>query len=250
MTHDTFSASMSKENFTSQIAVIIPTLNEENSIAGLISRLRQLGDFEIIVVDGGSSDETIAQSRNADKVLESPPGRARQQNLGAQHANAEYLLFLHADCDVSAGFDQAVADILRQPDVSAGCFSQRIDHPAKKYRLIESGNAWRVRVLGWIYGDQGLFVRRETFLKLGGFPEIELMEDLFFSKQLRREGRLVIANAPLTVSARRWEKRGVLVQTLSNWFMIVMVHLGVSPKRLAKWYGHVREEETDADSVN
>ncbi|MEW4490485.1 TIGR04283 family arsenosugar biosynthesis glycosyltransferase [Thalassoglobus sp. JC818] len=243
------STSMSTKCVTPQIAVIIPTLNEEGSIAGLISRLRKLGDFEIIVVDGGSSDQTIARAQNADIVLESPPGRARQQNLGAEHAIAKNLLFLHADCELSSGFDQAIEKVLSRPGVVAGCFSQRIDHPARKYRLIESGNAWRVRFLGWIYGDQGLFVRRQTFLDLGGFPEIALMEDLFFSKQLRREGRLAISNSPLTVSARRWEKRGVVLQTLSNWFMITMVHVGVSPDRLAKWYGHVREESADANKT-
>ncbi|QDT35431.1 TIGR04283 family arsenosugar biosynthesis glycosyltransferase [Thalassoglobus polymorphus] len=226
----------------SLISVIIPTLNEEQNIGLTIEQTQLAGKCEVIVVDGGSTDATLAKAAAADVVLSSPLGRALQQNSGAEKATGEFLLFLHADCQVVTGFSDAIVNTLSVPDVAAGCFRQDIAHSSQKYRIVERGNTWRVRNLGWIYGDQGLFLKRDLFEKLGGFPAIPLMEDLYFSKQLKREGKLVVADHPLEVSARRWEKNGVARQTLRNWSFVAMSHMGVKPATLAKWYGHVREE--------
>ena len=225
-----------------QVTVIIPTLNEELSIQRTIAETRAAGECEIIVVDGGSRDGTLSRSTEADLVIESAPGRAVQQNAGAEVAHGEYLLFLHADCRVTPQFNQAIHCGLQATDVIAGCFQQSIDHPARKYRLVERGNAWRVRNLGWIYGDQGLFIRKNDFVQLGMFPEMPLMEDLYFSKLLKKNGKLVISPHRLIVSPRRWEKNGLIRQTLRNWSFIGMTHCGVSATTLAKWYGHVRVE--------
>jgi len=136
------------------ISVIIPTLNEEQNIAAVIEGVRIAGDCEIIVVDGGSADQTVELAKNSDKVIVAPQGRASQQNAGAAVASGEILIFLHADCELIAGFVPRVRECLQSTDIAAGCFTQMIDHPAFKYRTIERGNAWRVRILGWIYGDQ------------------------------------------------------------------------------------------------
>ena len=121
-----------------------------------------------------------------------------------------------------------------------GCFRQSIDSPQFKYRLLESGNAMRVRLCKWAYGDQGIFVRRTTFEHIGGFPQLDLMEDLFLMKQLKRAGRVVLLDTVITVSPRRWEKRGVVRESLRNWSWLAMVQCGMSPNRLAKSYPPVR----------
>ena len=115
-----------------------------------------------------------------------------------------------------------------------------IDAAGWKYRWLERGNAARVRWLGWAYGDQGIFVRRSVFESLGGFPDWKLMEDLYFIKRLRRAGRFVPLDAPILVSARRWQKAGLVRQTLRNWILLTLAHLGVPPDRLARFYPQVR----------
>lgn len=225
------------------ISVIVPTYNEEHNIQTVIESTRAAGPCEVIVVDGGSRDDTVAAAQSADIVIKSSLGRSIQQNQGAQRASGEALLFLHADCELSPGFVDAVSSCLEQDGIVAGCFSQSIDHTARKYRTIENGNTWRVKNLGWIYGDQGLFLKKKTFNELNGFPPMPLMEDLYFSKKLKRQGKLVVCDHPLKVSARRWEKNGVIRQTLRNWGFVTLAHCGVKPTTLASWYGHVREKQ-------
>lgn len=226
------------------ISVIIPTYNEELNIQSVIEKTKAADSCEVIVVDGGSTDQTVTKAKLADIVIESRLGRALQQNTGASQATGDILLFLHADCELLPRFANAVSECLEKKDVVAGCFSQLIDHSSRKYRTIEKGNAWRVRNLSWIYGDQGLFVKRKLFEQLGGFPEMPLMEDLYFSKRLKKEGKLIVSDHHIKVSARRWEKNGVIRQTARNWGFVTLSHLGVKPATLAGWYGHVRETQT------
>ncbi len=223
-----------------RISVIIPTLNEAARIGAAIEQARLLHPAEIVVVDGASDDGTIAAANSADQVLTAPRGRAAQQNAGAAASSGDVLLFLHADCWLEPTSLDQVAAALANPDCVGGCFRQRIDADGWRFRWLERGNAWRVRLSGLAYGDQGIFVRREVFHRLRGFPALALMEDLFFMKRLRKEGRLALLDGPLHVSARRWENQGVVRQTARNWCLTFLAHLGVSPSRLARFYPHVR----------
>lgn len=222
------------------VSVIIPTLNEAPCLPETLRTTRQLHAFEIIVVDGGSYDATLRLAQAADMVLQCERGRARQQNAGARAARGDVLLFLHADCRLEPGALEAIAAALRRPGVIAGCFTQSVAAPGVIYRLIERGNAMRARLAGIAYGDQGIFVRRDSFFACGGFPDVQLMEDLFFMKRLRRRGRVVVLPDRLRVSARRWQNVGPLRQTLRNWALTFLAHVFVHPDRLARFYPDVR----------
>lgn len=222
------------------LSIIIPTLNEAENIGGLIEHTRTVGESEIIVVDGGSDDGTVERAQSADVVLQSDPGRATQQNAAAAIASGSVLLFLHADCRLEPGAIESVKSAFEDPRVVAGCFRQRIDANGLRFRLLEKGNAARVRLCKWAYGDQGIFVRREAFEAVGGFPDLRFMEDLFLMKRLKKQGRVVLLKDRLTVSARRWQKKGIVRQTLRNWGLILLAQIGVSPNRLARFYPNVR----------
>ncbi|MEP3481480.1 MAG: TIGR04283 family arsenosugar biosynthesis glycosyltransferase [Fuerstiella sp.] len=225
-----------------KISVVIPTYNEQASINAAIQSALDAGADQIVVVDGGSTDNTLqTASTLGATVLKSKPGRAIQQNVGAAACAADVLLFLHADCQLHPDSIQQIRTALQQNQhCVGGCFQQAIADPRFRYRIMERGNQLRVKILKWIYGDQGLFVRQSVFEKLEGFPELNFLEDLYFTKSLSREGRLAVLQAPLIVSARRWQKTGMLLQTFRNWTIIAAAHLGVSPSRLAKFYPSAR----------
>jgi rSAM/selenodomain-associated transferase 2 len=219
-----------------RLSIIIPTLNETGRIGELIAHTRTLGECEIVVVDGGSADGTLEQAAAADVRLQAPRGRARQQNAGAAASSGDVLLFLHADCRLEPGAIDAVQAALQDGRCVGGCFRQIIDAHGTAYRLLERGNSWRVRLCRWAYGDQGIFVRREVFERLGGFPDVALMEDLLFVRRLKRAGRFRLLDARIHVSARRWQRHGVVRQTLRNWTLIALALCGVSPDWLARFY--------------
>jgi rSAM/selenodomain-associated transferase 2 len=218
------------------ISVIIPTLNEAHTIAETIGSLRLQQSGEIIVVDGGSADDTIKKAKEADLVFSAPRGRASQMNAGAKQARGELLLFLHADCKLEAGALAQAEQLLARPTVLAGCFSMSIQAGGWLYRLIEASAAARVRLAGVAYGDQGLYLRRSDFERLGGFPLLRFMEDVFFSRWLRNHGRVVLAAKKILVSPRRWQKTGLIRQTLRNWTLTALATAGVHPDRLAEYY--------------
>jgi len=222
------------------ISIIIPTLNEADRIAELIESTRALGECEIVVVDGGSSDDTLNLAQAADLCLTAPQGRAVQQNAGAAASHGEVLLFLHADCRLEPGCLEAVHNCLHDDRIVGGCFRQSIDAPGLQYRLLEKGNALRVKMSKWAYGDQGIFVRREVFRQIDGFPDLRLMEDLFLMKRLKKLGRIALLDARIHVSPRRWQRSGVVRQTLKNWTLITLAQCGISPNRLAKFYPIIR----------
>jgi rSAM/selenodomain-associated transferase 2 len=222
------------------VSVIIPTLNEAGRIAQVIRKARDAGAREILVVDGHSEDGTLDHASAADVRLTADRGRAAQQNAGAAASRGDVLLFLHADCWLEPGGLDAVERALAERSVVAGCFRQSIDAPGFAYRLLERGNALRVRLCGRAYGDQGIFIRREVFEDVGGFPDLNLMEDLFLMRRLSRQGRIALADAKLHVSPRRWQAVGVVRQTLRNWAMLSLVRCGISPNRLARYYATVR----------
>jgi rSAM/selenodomain-associated transferase 2 len=222
------------------ISVIIPTLNEEGCLGETLRSLRVQRPHEILVVDGGSSDDTCRVAAEADRVLHVQRGRARQMNAGAAGATGEALLFLHADCSLEPGALSALTRLLSRRRVAAGCFTMTVRAPGSLYRSIDWCATARVRLTGLIYGDQGLFVRREMFEKVRGFPEVRLMEDVSISRRLRREGRMVVSKRRIFVSPRRWQQQGLVRQTLRNWVLTALAAGGVHPDRLAAFYPVVR----------
>jgi rSAM/selenodomain-associated transferase 2 len=222
------------------VSVIIPALNEAAGIGVCLRSLRPQHPHQIVVVDGGSTDETVLAAADADRVLSAPRGRARQMNAGAAQATGDLLLFLHADCTLQAGALAEAARLLAQPGIIAGCFAMTVRAAGALYRCIDACAAARVRLTGLIYGDQGLFVRRRDFQRLGGFPCLRLMEDVFFSRTLSRYGRLVVGRARIFVSPRRWQQTGLVRQSLRNWSLTALAAAGVHPDRLARYYPQVR----------
>ncbi len=231
------------------VSVIIPALNEAARIAAAVDSAWQDGVREVLVADGGSQDGTAdaARARGAELIF-SPPGRATQQNAAARVATGDVLLFLHADNRLGPACVAQVLDALgRDPQRLGGAFRQRIEHRHFKYRVLEWGNAWRVRWRGLPYGDQGLFFRRAAFEELGGFPEVRLLEDLLLMRQVRRRSWPLLLPGPLLVDARRWQRRGVLAQTLRNWSILTAYACGASPDNLATWY---RRHDLDRDAAH
>ena len=222
------------------VSVIIPTLNEASCLAETLASLREQQPREIIVVDGGSQDATCEIAGTADLIFHSSPGRARQMNIGAAHARGDILLFLHADCQLETGALDAAENSLRPRNVVAGCFTMQVRAAGPLYRLIDACATARVRLTGLVYGDQGLFLNRHKFLQLGGFPELRLMEDVYFSRLLRRQGRVVVTPKRIFVSPRRWQQSGLMRQTLRNWTLTGLVAGGVHPDRLARYYPAAR----------
>lgn len=223
------------------ISIIIPTLNEAACIGATIASLRRQGPCEIIVADGGSGDGTPELARAADFVVQAPRGRAAQMNAGAAAARGEHLLFLHADCTPGAGAMDALCRILQSRRVAAGCFSMQVQASGCLYRSIDACASARVRLTGIVYGDQGLFLRRRDFVRLGGFPSVRFLEDVLFSHRLRREGRIVVLPQRILVSPRRWQAVGIVRQTLWNWTLTALALAGAAPDRLARYYPQVRQ---------
>jgi rSAM/selenodomain-associated transferase 2 len=220
-----------------QISVIIPTLNEAGNIKAAIASTQKSANIEIIVVDGGSSDDTveIAQSLEV-KVISSSPGRAVQMNAGAAVASGEILLFLHADTRLGVGFDIQIRQVLSLPGIVAGAFDLQIDASPFVFRLVEWGVKWRSRFFQMPYGDQAIFLTKKIFQEISGFPELPIMEDFELIRRLHSQGRIVIINTPVTTSARRWLQKGVFKTTLLNQIIIIAYLLGVSPNRIRSWY--------------
>jgi hypothetical protein len=222
------------------VSVIIPTLNEENCLAETLHHVRRQKPHEIIVADGGSTDGTRRIASLADTLVPAPRGRATQMNAGANRATGEVLLFLHADCLLEDTALSAAEACLRRRGVVAGCFTMTVACRGALYRWIDCVAGIRVRCAGLIYGDQGLFLRRDLFAQLGGFPSYGLMEDVFFTRKLRLHGRLTIAPQRIFVSPRRWQRIGIMRQTFRNWALLGLAAGGVPPNWLAAWYPLVR----------
>lgn len=223
----------------SDITVVIPAINEQDNIEGAISSALGAGAVEVWVADGGSTDSTIEYASQAGAlVCCGDAGRAAQQNNGAKHATKMILCFLHADNRLdSAALEEAAIYFSEDATNSWSCFYQEIEASGIGYSLLQWGNAWRARWLGRVYGDQTIMITRELIELIGGFPEVDLMEDVLLSKNLRRQGvRPCVLAGPVKISARRWKKKGILRQTLSNWWLLLRLRLGTNPNRLAKHY--------------
>ena len=221
-----------------RLSVVIPALNEAANLQRAVVSAWRGGSDEVLVVDGGSDDGTAHLAATLEcTLLSAPRGRAAQQNAGARAAAGDVLLFLHADnWLISGDIKEQIVSALANSRRLHGALRQRIDAHGLAYRLLERGNAARVRLLGVPYGDQAIYVRRETFWQLGGFPEVPLLEDLILVQRLRRLAWPALMPGPVAVSPRRWQRQGVIRQTLRNWSLVSRHWLGESPESLAGEY--------------
>ena len=223
------------------ISIIIPVLNEAAIVRQTLIGLQQHTGVEIIVVDGGSRDNTVAiarQIRLEERVIIVVPnkGRAAQMNAGADLARGNFLLFLHVDTQLPPDFVAVVRETLNQPKVVAGAFELAIEGQEKSLRWVEMLVNLRSRLLSLPYGDQAIFVSRQAFTEVGGFANLPIMEDFEFIKRIKRTGKIAIAPAKVITSSRRWQKLGVWKTTLINQLIIAGYYLGISPAKLSNFY--------------
>jgi len=218
----------------SRLAIVIPTLNEAAGIRAALEALAPLRarGHEVIVVDGGSEDATMALALPlATHVVKAPRGRALQMNAGARAARGDALVFLHADTRLPAHADELVLGALERS--SWGRFDVEIEGRHRLLKTVAAAMNLRSRLTGIATGDQAIFVRRDAF---PGFPEIALMEDIALSRELKRRGRPACLRARVRTSGRRWEARGVLRTIFLMWRLRLLYALGVAPQRLAREY--------------
>lgn len=227
----------------SNVSIIVPVLNEHPSTLDNLADLAHRGEVEeIIVVDASDQLETIdklntlqAQFDRLRVIFTTPPGRARQMNQGVAHAKGRILWFIHADTRVPDGAATCIGDCIStsQP---WGRFDVRFSNSSKRMQLVAFAMNLRSALTGVCTGDQAIFISRDLFQKLGGFPEIAIMEDVALTKQLRHQARAIRIRQQVTTSARRWESHGYLKTIVQMWLMRLLFWLGISPNTLVRLY--------------
>ena len=222
-----------------KLSIIMPVLNEATGIVAALTALQQLRarGVEVIVADGGSSDDTVKLAAPlCDRIVSSPRGRALQMNAGADAASGDVLLFLHADTQLPDNADRLVLDGLAQTGRVWGRFDVQFDGGA--LRLVSGAMNMRSRLTGIATGDQAMFVTRAAFEKAGGFPPIALMEDIALSTNLKRLGPPLCLSARITTSSKRWRDKGAVRTILLMWSLRLRYFLGADPDKLARAYGY------------
>jgi rSAM/selenodomain-associated transferase 2 len=219
------------------ISVVIPTLDEAACIAGSVGSVIGPG-IEVIVVDGGSRDETrrLAQDAGA-RVLTSERGRARQLRMGGENTTGDVVLFLHADTRLESGWQEAIRQALSDPECAGGAFTFRFAERGPRERWIELGVALRIALFRLPYGDQALFVRRSVLERMGGIPIVPMMEDLDLVRAIKHAGRLKILRPKAITSSRRYERAGGLRTVVLHQWALLAWWLGLDRGRLAKRMG-------------
>lgn len=217
------------------ISVIIPALNEAENIRPCLDSITgQPGPLEIIVADGGSSDDTAALAQGYARVISAPRGRASQMNAAARLAAGDVLLFLHADTRLHPRGLSAIRQTLADKTAAGGTFHLSFDTSAPLFRVYAGFTH-----LHWLYlhyGDQGIFIRRAVFERLGGYRDIALMEDIDLLRRMQALGRRAVLPFPVTTSARRFYRDGLVRNQVKNIFLVLLFALGADPDRLAAWY--------------
>ncbi len=220
------------------LSIVIPVLNEGATLTirlAALNALRQRG-AQIVVVDGGSQDDSVAVAEaHADHVLAAPAGRASQMNAGAAACQSDLLLFLHADTLLPDAADQLIREALADPHVW-GRFDVRFDSERVLLRTVAGAMNRRSRFTGIATGDQAMFMRRGAFDAVGGFPQIALMEDIELSRRLKRLSRPACLRAQVVTSARRWQQHGAWRTIGLMWGLRAAYFVGVDPARLQRWY--------------
>jgi rSAM/selenodomain-associated transferase 2 len=224
------------------ISIIMPVYNESSVLRDTLRKLVLTEHEELIIVDGGSSDNTLSIARDfTDKVFSTKTGRASVMNFGAHKATGEILLFLHADCVLPENAFDIIRNTLRDGSVSAAAFELSIGSTLFRFRIIESAANMRAKITRLIYGDQGMFLKKDLFTRIGGFADIPLMEDIEISKRLRKIGDIAFVKPPIQASPRRWLDEGLVYTTFRDWTIaFLFTFCNVSPHTLIKHYRIVR----------
>jgi len=228
---------------STHISVVVPVLNEGERINSFIAELntqRFDGSCEIIVVDGDPRGGTINLIEDCNIVrIAASRGRGRQMNAGAAVARGRILLFLHADTRLPADAFKKICDLLENREYVGGAFDLRIDSDRLMLRYISARANFRSRLNRIPYGDQAIFIRKSYFDEIGGFKDIPLMEDVDLMRRIKKDGRKIhILADKVVTSSRRWERQGAVYTTLKNQLIVILYYLGVSPHKLAEFYGY------------
>jgi len=226
------------------ISIVIPTLNEEKSIGLTLNNLTKVSysEYEVIVVDGYSCDDTPKIVKNYDgvRLFTTEKGRANQMNHGAKKAKHKYILFLHADTLLNPSCLESLRLAIKSEDISWGWFPIKLNNSKLIYKVIEKFANLRAELTGTPLGDHAIFVRKDIFEKVGGYPAIPLMEDLELVKKIKNIDKGMRVNSPVTTSVRRFESSGILRTFIKMWTLRILHLLGISTNTLVRYYGDIR----------
>lgn len=223
------------------VSIIIPVLNEEKKLKNFLTILENIkGEKEIILVDGRSTDNTASIAGKYTKVLFSERGRSKQMNKGAKYAEGNVLWFLHADSIVDPNSINYIEKVIEDKNIGGGFSLYFYDFNTLFMRYISRTSNIRAEKFGIYFGDQGLFIRKDIFEKLGGYADIDIMEDLELSLRLRKMGKMKLLRYGIGTSARRFKNRGPIKTHILMHKLRILYFLGVSPEKLNKMYREVR----------
>jgi len=223
------------------ISVLVPIYNEKEVLSERSAMFQNIAKVaELLFVDGGSTDKSEDIAARYGRIITSEKGRARQMNAGAREASGDILSFLHADNIVSPETINSIEKAVRENEVIGGCLTQRIESERPVFRFIEWQGNNRARRTKIFYGDQGIFVRKDVFDQLGGFPDVPIFEDVLFSQKLKQAGKTTVLPDKIRVSARRWEKRGIFKTTLMFNKLLIMFKLGHPLEKIKRLYEDLR----------